>query len=71
MNIDILELLEKEQSAFKAGIEYQKNKQDEFAIEFAEWLRYNNVETDYGWQNGGKHYSDTEIVKLFKEEKGL
>lgn len=44
---------------------------DEFAIEFAEWLRYNCVETDYGWQNHGKQYSDTEILKLFKEEKGL
>ena len=44
---------------------------EEFAIEFAKWLRYNNVETDYGWQNHGKQYSDTEIVKLFKEEKGL
>lgn len=44
---------------------------DDYAIEFAEWLRYNCVESDYGWQNYGKYYSDKEIVKLFKEEKGL
>lgn len=44
---------------------------DDYAIEFAEWLRYNCVETDYGWQNHGKYYSDTEILKLFKKEKGL
>ena len=43
---------------------------DDYAIEFAEWLRYNCVETDYGWQNHGKQYSDTEILKLFKEERG-
>ena len=43
---------------------------DDYAIEFAKWLRYNCVETDYGWQNHGKQYSDEEILKLFKKEKG-
>lgn len=48
----------------------ENQQKDDYAIEFAKWLRYNCVETDYGWQNHGKQYSDTEILKLFKEEKG-
>lgn len=39
-----LEIIELEQKAFKAGVDYQKEYQDIFALGFAVWLHDQNLE---------------------------
>ena len=53
-------------SVFLDGAEYQREKQDEFAIGFAEWLviRYNE---DIIYDE----YTIKELLEIYKKEKGL
>jgi hypothetical protein len=44
---------------------------DDFAIEFASWIRWNVIEVSRGWQFDGKFYNDEQLLKIFKKEKGL
>jgi hypothetical protein len=61
---------------FKRGAKWQENKQDEFAIEFAEWNshRYKYL-NGKGWFNGSYQLemdiflSSKELLEIFKKEK--
>jgi hypothetical protein len=44
---------------------------DDYAIEFAQWIRFNVIEVSQGWQFDGKFYNDEQLLKIFKEERGL
>jgi hypothetical protein len=44
---------------------------DNYAIEFAEWIRFNVIEVSQGWQFDGKFYNDEQLLEIFKKEKGL
>jgi hypothetical protein len=44
---------------------------DDYAIEFAEWIRFNVIEVSQGWQFDGKFYNDEQLLEIFKKEKGL
>lgn len=50
---------------FKQGVKLQKQKQDEFAINFAEWSKSLYVATDYELKN------TKELLEIYKKEKGL
>ncbi len=43
---------------------------DDYAISFAEWIRCNAIETNTGWRFNGKSYTDTELLEIFKKQKG-
>lgn len=62
MTREQLKIMEKEQLAFKAGLEYQREKQDEFAIGFAEWC----LDENHIILNDGK-----ELLEIYKKEKEL
>ena len=49
---------------FKQGVKLQKQKQDEFAIDFAEW--FDDLNEDYC-----KNYTIKELLEIYKKEKGL
>jgi hypothetical protein len=44
---------------------------DDYAIEFAKWIRFNVIEVSQGWQFDGKFYNDEQLLKIFKEEREL
>jgi hypothetical protein len=62
-------------SVFLDGAEYQREKQDGFAIEFADWLgkgltgRLTNGNWIYNM--GIKAYTTEELLEKYKKEKGL
>lgn len=63
-----LEIIELEQKAFKAGVDYQKEYQDIFAIGFAEWyLNLWHRDDDSSFDNN----SPQELLEIYKKEKGL
>lgn len=63
-------------SVFLDGAEYQREKQDEFAIGFAEWLAincYRAIDGNY-WltkKEGDVKKNSTELLEIYKKEKGL
>jgi hypothetical protein len=61
-----------EQVSIKKGMRNQlETIADDYAIAFAEWIRFNVIEVSKGWQFDGKFYNDEQLLKIFKEEKGL
>jgi hypothetical protein len=47
---------------------------DDYAIEFAEWLRenyYDNGESWTEWNSNDNTHSSKELLEIFKKEKGL
>ena len=45
---------------------------DEFAIEFAEWLRNNWYDTGEKWhREPDEDYTSKELLEIYKKEKGL
>ena len=47
---------------------------DDYAIEFAEWLRvnyYDNGELWIEWNSDDNTHSSKELLEIFKKEKGL
>ena len=60
-------------SVFLDGAEYQREKQDEFAIRFAEWLyKWNNTRLPNGnWiiGLGLKEYTSEEVIIKYKKEQ--
>ncbi|WP_296683404.1 hypothetical protein [Flavobacterium sp.] len=56
-------------NSFKEGAKWQINNQDNFAIEFAEWLRinyYNNGEIWIEWNSDDNTHSSKELLEIFK-----
>ena len=43
---------------------------DDYAIDLLQWIRYNAIETNTGWQFNKKSYTDAEILKIFKKQNG-
>ena len=52
---------------FKQGVKLQKQKQDEFAIGFAEWLKLPSQRNEFF--NDLK--TTKELLEIYKKEKGL
>jgi hypothetical protein len=52
-------------SVFLDGAEYQREKQDGFAIEFADWFAEHRYEDKVGY------YEASELLEIYKKEKGL
>jgi hypothetical protein len=46
--------------------EMEKQKQEEFAIGFAEWLEINKQDINYS-----KNHNTKELLEIYKKEKGL
>lgn len=64
----------KEISDYENGISNLKQIADDYAIEFAEWLRvnyYDNGESWTEWNSNDNTYSSKELLEIFKKEKGL
>jgi len=60
--------------AFLNGAKWQENKQDEFAIGFAEWLGENEFTmfSNGLWYSGlGRAYEAKELLKIYKRECNL
>jgi hypothetical protein len=54
--------------------EMEKQKQEEFAIGFAEWLRenyYDNGELWTEWNSDDNTHSSKELLEIYKKEKTL
>ena len=54
-------------SVFLDGAEYQREKQDEFAIGFAEWCLNIGVYTQFKKTQG----INKELLEIYKKEQGL
>ena len=52
-------------------IENNEKIADNYAIDFARWIRLNAFEVIKGWMIEDKFYTDKELLEIFKKEKGL
>ena len=43
---------------------------DDYAIEYSKWIRSNAFEVVKGWMIEDKFYTDEELLKEFKKQKG-
>ena len=43
---------------------------DDYAIEFSKWIRLNAFEVVKGWMIEDEFYTDKELLKEFKKQKG-
>jgi hypothetical protein len=61
-------------AVFLDGAEYQREKQDEFAIGFAEWIRketyYEHLTKEFIYKRN-VYASEKELLEIYKKEKGL
>lgn len=67
-------LIEDNAITWSAFYDTQVQIADEFAIEFAEWLRvnyYDSGESWTEWNSDDNTYSSKELLQIFKKEKGL
>ena len=61
-------------AVFLDGAEYQREKQDEFAIGFAEWLPSTAYKESTCWRifdKGDNEYTIEELLEIYKKEKEL
>ena len=61
-------------SVFLDGAEYQREKQEEFAIGFAEWKDKNCFNQEDGFYNRNfkdESFTLKELLEIYKKEKGL
>ena len=61
-------------SVFLDGAEYQREKQDEFAIWFGVWLSMNcepSNSKDAWWIYNSNWITTDELLEIYKKEKGL
>ena len=74
-----LDIIELEQKAFKAGVDYQKEYQDIFAIGFADWCIKKRVDFFDSTEIGETYtidgfisrYKMNELLEIYKKQKKL
>ena len=67
-------LIEDNSITWSAFYDTQVQIADDYAIEFAEWLRenyYDNGESWTEWNSYDNTHSSKELLEIFKKEKGL